>query len=67
MGIAGGCRTAELVDWQIGHIEDRGSVLPRVFTIVEYESKNTLYLQLCRMYENLRPKNVPHATQEIFY
>ena len=27
MGIAGDCRTAELVEIQIGHIEDRGSVL----------------------------------------
>mgnify|MGYP005986130839 CR=1 FL=1 len=48
--IEGGCRTAELVDMQIGHIKYRGSVLvvnvpdtktkkPRVFTVVEDESK----------------------------
>ena len=60
MSITGACRTAELVDMRIGHIEDRGSVLvvnipdtktkkPRVLTIVGDESKNIRYLQLYRM------------------
>ncbi|KAJ3663001.1 hypothetical protein Zmor_007313 [Zophobas morio] len=70
MGIAGGSRTAELVDMQIAPIEDRGSILlvnipdtktkkPRVFTVADDQSKNTRCLQLYRMYKDLRPKNVP--------
>ena len=71
MSITGACRTAELVDMRIGHIEDRGSVLvvnipdtktkkPKLFTVVDDERRNTRYLQLYKMYKDLRPKKVPH-------
>ena len=57
MGNTGGCKTAELVDMQIGHIEDRASLL-----VVNIPDRN---IQLCRMYKDLRPKNVPH--NKFFY
>ena len=64
MDIAGDCRTAELVDMQIGHI-DRDSVFvvnipdtkpkrPRVFGVVDVESNNTRYLQVYRFFINYK-------------
>ena len=69
VGIAGGCRIAELTNMKIDDIDDRGSVMvitlpdtktnkPRIFTIINETVVKAL--DIFKKYLELRPKNVPN-------
>ncbi|XP_031341708.1 uncharacterized protein LOC116182764 [Photinus pyralis] len=69
LGIAGCCRTCELVNLMVGDVEDRGTVFvvnlvdtkthkDRYFTVIDETAVDCL--GILRAYIKLRPPNVPH-------
>ncbi|KAJ8985796.1 hypothetical protein NQ317_016303 [Molorchus minor] len=67
LGIAGACRTDELVNLTVDDIEDVGSSLitkiPRIFVVVDVGNM----LELFRKYLSLRPPLVKHKRVFLYY
>ncbi|KAJ8985570.1 hypothetical protein NQ317_011532 [Molorchus minor] len=67
LGIAGACRTDELVNLTVDDIEDVGSSLitkiPRIFVVTDVGNM----LELFRKYLSLRPPHVKHKRLFLYY
>ncbi|KAJ8976665.1 hypothetical protein NQ317_004683 [Molorchus minor] len=65
LGIAGACRTDELVNLTVDDIEDVGSflIIPRIFVVTDVGNM----LELFRKYLSLRPPHVKHKRLFLYY